>query len=90
MRGGGVRPPGRGAEPRRRSLSGHDSRVYPRLAVVWVGRIVGAILGFAVGILFSEVIFANDRDWTNVIPFVLAVVGIMAGSALAHRLAKTT
>jgi hypothetical protein len=58
--------------------------------VVWLGRIVGGILGFAIGILFSEVIFANDKDWTNVIPFVLAVVGIMVGSVLAQRFVKPT
>ncbi len=55
--------------------------------MLWLGRIGGAIVGFAVGIYFSEIVFANTRDWTNVLPFVLAVVGWLAGSAVGRRLA---
>ena len=51
------------------------------------GGIVGAIVGFAVGILFTEVIFANDKSWPDVIPFALAVLGILVGAQLAGRFA---
>ena len=47
--------------------------------------IVGALVGFTVGILFAEVIFANTADWTNVVPFVLAVVGWMTARELLRR-----
>ena len=50
-----------------------------------LGGIVGAIVGFAVGIVFSEIIFANSHDWTNVIPFAVAVAGWLAGSASVRR-----
>jgi hypothetical protein len=53
--------------------------------VEWVGRIVGAIPGFAFGVLFTEVIFANDQSWPDVVPFALAVAGIVVGSAVARR-----
>jgi len=39
----------------------------------------------AVGILFTEVIFANGKSWPDVVPFALAVAGILAGSALGRR-----
>jgi hypothetical protein len=52
-----------------------------------VGRIVGAILGFAIGVLFTEVVFANDQSWPDVVPFALAVVGIVVGSAVGRRFA---
>jgi hypothetical protein len=51
-----------------------------------VGRIVGAILGFAIGVLFTEVVFANDQSWPDVVPFALAVAGIV-GSAVGRRFA---
>ncbi len=50
-----------------------------------MGGIVGAILGFAVGVVFTEVIFANNQDWPNVVPFALAVAGWLAGSAWVRR-----
>ena len=53
--------------------------------MIWVGRIVGAILGFAIGVLFTEVIFANDQSWPDVVPFALAVAGIVVGAAVARR-----
>jgi len=61
---------------------------YSLCAVVWLGRIVGAILGFAIGILLTEVIFSNNQSWPDVVPFALAVVGIVAGSALGRRFAN--
>ena len=47
--------------------------------------IVGAIVGFAIGILFTEVIFTNDQSWPDVVPFALAILGYLAGSQLARR-----
>jgi len=52
-----------------------------------VGGILGAVLGFAVGILFTEVIFANDQSWPDVVPFALAVLGVLVGSSLGRRYA---
>jgi len=45
-----------------------------------LGAIVGAVAGFAAGILFVEVIFANNQSWPDVVPFVLAILGALAGS----------
>ncbi|HEX7144867.1 MAG TPA: hypothetical protein VF225_06115 [Gaiellaceae bacterium] len=45
-----------------------------------LGAIVGAVAGFAIGILFVEVIFANNQSWPDVVPFVLAILGALAGS----------
>jgi len=53
--------------------------------VVKLGGIIGAIVGFVVGILLTEVIFANGKSWPDVVPFALAVAGILAGSALGRR-----
>ena len=47
--------------------------------------IVGAFVGFTVGILFTEVLFANNADWPNVVPFVLAVVGWLSARELLRR-----
>ena len=52
-----------------------------------IGGILGAIVGFAVGILFTEVIFANDQSWPDVVPFGLAVLGSLTGSSLGRRFA---
>lgn len=50
-----------------------------------LGSIVGAIVGFAIGILFTEVLFANDASWPDVVPFALGVLGWLVGSALVRR-----
>ena len=47
---------------------------------------MGAIVGFAIGILFVEVIFANNQSWPDIVPFVLAVVGAIAGSQAVRRI----
>lgn len=47
--------------------------------------IVGALAAFAIGIVFTEVIFSNNADWPNVIPFVLAVVGWLAAREALRR-----
>ena len=50
-----------------------------------LGAILGLIVGFAVGILFTEVIFANNASWPDVVPFVLAVAGAVGGARLGRR-----
>jgi hypothetical protein len=52
--------------------------------------ILGAILGFAVGIVFTEVIFPNNQDWPTVVPFALAVLGWLVGSTAAQRRRRIT
>ena len=47
--------------------------------------IVGAIVGFAIGALFTEVLFANDASWPDVVPVGLAVFGWLVGSTLVRR-----
>ena len=54
--------------------------------MVWLGRILGAVL--AIGVFFTEVVFANDQSWPDAVPFALAVAGIIVGSALGRRLAN--
>jgi hypothetical protein len=50
-----------------------------------LGSIVGAIVGFAIGILSTEVLFANNASWPDVVPFALGVFGWLVGSALVRR-----
>lgn len=47
--------------------------------------IVAGIVGFIVGVVFTEIVFANNADWSNVVPFVLAVVGWLAARELVHQ-----
>jgi hypothetical protein len=47
--------------------------------------IVGALVGATVGIVFTEIIFANNADWPDVVPFVLAVVGWLAARELMRQ-----
>jgi len=53
-----------------------------------LGGILGVIAGFAVGILFTEVIFANNQSWPDVVPIALAVIGALAGAAAGRRLSR--
>jgi membrane protein DedA with SNARE-associated domain len=55
-----------------------------------LGAILGAIVGFAIGILFVEVIFANNQSWPDVVPFVLAIVGALAGIQAVHWIRSRT
>src|SRR5437660_4839219 len=55
----------------------------PSMSVL--GGIVGAVLGFFVGIVFTEVIFVNNQSWPDVVPFALAVIGAFVGSSLGRR-----
>jgi hypothetical protein len=48
-----------------------------------VAGVVGMIVGFAIGILFTEVIFPNNLSWPDVVPFALAVTGWLAGTSFA-------
>jgi hypothetical protein len=54
-----------------------------------LGGIVGVICGFALGIVFTEVIFPNGAGWPDVVPFALAVAGWPLGTGatewLHHR-----
>ena len=50
-----------------------------------IGGILGALIGFAIGILFTEEIFANNQSWPDVVPFALAIAGIFVGSMLGRR-----
>jgi hypothetical protein len=59
--------------------------------VVVLGGIVGAILGFLVGLLITEAIVGNPAngsgfDWQLWTDVALAIVGAIAGSSLARRL----
>ncbi len=54
--------------------------------MVWFGRIVGGILGFAVAVIFTEVIFPNSRETEPIVATTLLVIaGVVAGSWLARR-----
>ena len=52
-----------------------------------MGGIFGAVIGFVIGILFVEAIFANNQSWPDIVPFALAVVGWLVGTTLARRFA---
>jgi hypothetical protein len=52
-----------------------------------LGGIVGAIVGFAIGVVFTEVIFANNHEWPIIVPFGLAVLGWLVGSTSVRRFA---
>lgn len=63
--------------------------------MVVLGGIVGAILGFGVGLLITEVIFSNPGsgtsgagDWQLLVDIAFLVAGALAGSSLARRFAK--
>jgi positive regulator of sigma E activity len=46
---------------------------------------VGALVGFAIGVVFTEIIFANNADWPIAVPFALAVSGWLAARELVRR-----
>jgi hypothetical protein len=50
-----------------------------------LGAVVAGIVGFGVGILVTEVIFANDKSWPDVVPIALAVLGGLVGASLGRR-----
>jgi len=53
--------------------------------MVIVGGIVGAILGFAVSVVFTEIIFVNNQEWPIAVNAALTVAGALAGSSLMRR-----
>jgi hypothetical protein len=53
-----------------------------------IGGIVGILIGFAVGLFVGEAVLTTQGDWTNILPFVLAVVGHRVGSATTQRASK--
>ena len=58
---------------------------------LWGLRIVGILVGFTLGVTLTEVVLAGSGlgDWTNAVPFVLAVVGWLAGSEFGLRVSRT-
>jgi hypothetical protein len=50
-----------------------------------LGGIAGAILGFVIGVLCTEALFASNANWPDVVPIALAVLGWLVGSALVRR-----
>jgi alpha-acetolactate decarboxylase len=55
--------------------------------MVWLGRIAGAIVGFVVAILITQVIISgiHTHQIDDVIVFAAAVLGALVGSSLARR-----
>jgi len=51
-----------------------------------LGGLVGALVGFAIGIVFTEVIFSNSSSWPDVVSFALAVLGWLVGSTAVRRM----
>jgi uncharacterized membrane protein YfcA len=55
--------------------------------MVWLGRIAGAIVGFVVAILITQVIIGgiHTHQIDDVIVFAAAVLGALVGASLARR-----
>jgi hypothetical protein len=53
--------------------------------VAFLAGIVGALVGFTIGVVFTEIIFANNADWPIVVPFALAVSGWLGARELLRR-----
>jgi ABC-type lipoprotein release transport system permease subunit len=61
--------------------------------MVVLGGILGAILGFLIALLFTEVIFSNPPkgsgfDWQLWTDVLLTIAGALAGSSLTRRFVK--
>jgi len=52
-----------------------------------LGGFLGAVIGFAISILLTEVIFANNQEWPIVVNAALTVAGALGGASLARRMA---
>jgi hypothetical protein len=52
-----------------------------------IGGIFGALIGFVLGSLFVEVIFATNQSWPDIVPVALAAVGWLVGTTLVRRFA---
>jgi len=53
--------------------------------MVVLAGIAGAIVGFAISVLFTEVIFPNNAEWPLAVNAGLTALGALAGSSLARR-----
>lgn len=58
--------------------------------MVKLGGFVGALIGMATSVVFTEVIFPNDQEWPVVLFGVGAAVGWLAGSAVVRRFSHRT
>jgi hypothetical protein len=47
--------------------------------------LVGVVIGFLLGGLLIDALLPN-KNWPDVVPFVLAITGWLAGTAVAGRL----
>lgn len=54
--------------------------------MVRLSGVVGAIVGFAISVVLTEVIFPNKQEWPIVINAALTVAGALAGTAVARNL----
>jgi len=45
----------------------------------------GVVVGFAVGVVLTEVVFPNSAEWPIIVPFGLAVLGWPAARATVRR-----
>jgi hypothetical protein len=51
-----------------------------------VGAVVGILVGFTIGVIFTEWIFpTKSESWSDAVPVVLAVLGGLTGAALGRR-----
>ena len=84
IRAGGVRTPGVG------SLAPSSWATYaPPAVLVWIGRIGGGIVGFAIAIIFTEVVFRSARDTAPLgVTLIIVVLGVFVGSRVALQFRK--
>jgi hypothetical protein len=57
--------------------------------MVVLGGIAGGILGFAISVVFTEVIFANSQEWPTIVNAALTALGALLGAALARRYCRS-
>jgi uncharacterized membrane protein YfcA len=69
-----------------RRLALEFTESYALRIVVKLSGFVGAIIGFAISVVFTEVIFANNQEWPIAINAALTAAGALAGASLARRL----
>jgi hypothetical protein len=73
-----------GRDPHVDSVCAAHCAVVPMTRNLSVGRIAGGIVGFAVAILFTEVVFRNADDTAPLgMTTILIVLGVFAGSRVA-------
>jgi hypothetical protein len=53
--------------------------------MVRLGGLIGAILGFVVSVVFTEIVFVNSQEWTIAANAGLTALGGLAGAALVRR-----